>query len=186
MKHSTRFSGRLLGLTFIVVMLFSSLASASPVPGINIVIKRNPGSIIARIAPDAKGNFRFSDLGEGKYEISIEGPADYFAAKALDKGKDIGASVNLSRSNIKRGKMKDGGPPDTMTAVNSSRSNIKRGAIKNSEMQNGLIRSTVDKKVVYSKVIISDIIIDGGAAHKDKWDIEGVINGYGIDLPDVK
>src|SRR2546423_1012184 len=102
MKHLINSSIRSIALAFALIMFVSSFAlAAAPVSGISIIVKKNPGGKIYRAAPDAKGNFTFKDLPPGKYELSIVGSAEYFAAKKAQGGKDIGTIINTSRSNLR-------------------------------------------------------------------------------------
>ena len=63
-----------IAIAMAVVFLFTSeiFASSNPIPGVGVVIKRQPGSSQARTTTDKDGNFRFEGLEPGEYTITVQ------------------------------------------------------------------------------------------------------------------
>lgn len=54
--------------------LSSAFASNNPIPGIDVVVQKQPGgSIVARTTTDAKGEFTVKELPAGRYIIQVSG-----------------------------------------------------------------------------------------------------------------
>jgi hypothetical protein len=62
--------GLLFACAAIIFVASFSLCQAAPIPGINIVIKRNPGGIITRTTSDANGTFTFRSVPPGTYTLT--------------------------------------------------------------------------------------------------------------------
>lgn len=59
-------------LFVITIFLTSNVFATTPIPGINIIMKKNPGAIaVANSSSDSKGKFSFNNLEEGIYDITI-------------------------------------------------------------------------------------------------------------------
>lgn len=54
------------------VPMTGAFAINDPIPGIDIVVKKNPGDIVVRTKTDAKGEFTIKDLPPGAYTIEID------------------------------------------------------------------------------------------------------------------
>jgi hypothetical protein len=54
------------------VPMTGAFAIGEPIPGIDIVVKKNPGPIVVRTKTDAKGEFTIKDLPPGAYTIEID------------------------------------------------------------------------------------------------------------------
>ena len=66
----------------------SAPAVSDPIPGIDIIVRKTPGSEIIKATTDKAGHFAFNNLGVGTYELQV----------VMRQTK---ASINTSRSNIK-------------------------------------------------------------------------------------
>ena len=64
------------------VPMTAAFAIGEPIPGIDIVVKKNPGPIVVRTRTDAKGAFTIKDLPPGAYTIEI-GDRNLGTAKAI-------------------------------------------------------------------------------------------------------
>ncbi len=85
MKTFISISFRQVSLAFAVIVLASSFAFALPIPGINIVIKKNPGSIIAfNGTSDKAGKFSSKRLAEGTYSIHFSKRTSGDSRKAIE------------------------------------------------------------------------------------------------------
>lgn len=60
----------LLGVTD--ALITDALASSNPIPGVGIVVKRNPGSSTSRTKTDKEGNFKFDKLEPGTYTLEVQ------------------------------------------------------------------------------------------------------------------
>ena len=78
----------ILFLFAITIFLTSSVFAATPIPGINIVIKKNPGAIaVANSSSDNNGKFAFDNLEEGKYDITVSYDEIIKTVSQMDKNK---------------------------------------------------------------------------------------------------
>jgi len=59
----------------LALMCWASVAQAAidPIPGVDIIVKKKPGGIIAADRTDKNGSFEFKNLPEGNYELTIPG-----------------------------------------------------------------------------------------------------------------
>jgi hypothetical protein len=100
----------LLVLVCTLLLSFTDImASSNPIPGVGIVIKRNPGSSTARTTTDKDGNFKFERLEPGTYTVEVvQAEVDkYFAStttgvagkKGLGEGSGDVVSTTSSREN---------------------------------------------------------------------------------------
>jgi hypothetical protein len=60
------------GTAALVATTTSAFAIGEPIPGIDIVVKKNPGPIVVRTQTDARGNFKLGNLAPGRYEIELQ------------------------------------------------------------------------------------------------------------------
>lgn len=52
----------------------AALATSNPIPGVDIIVKKNPGPSMAVTVPtDADGAYQFKGLAPGKYDLSVTG-----------------------------------------------------------------------------------------------------------------
>lgn len=177
MKHST--TTRILLAIFALAMVFTTSYSqpAAPIPGCNIIIKKNPGSVAIQAASnDGKGKYTFNDLKKGSYDILLVAPAEYFAAKKIDTANVLTAEYELVPTPAHQ----------TRAFISTTRSNIKHNkkgiAVQNSDMQTGLTKMTVEGKTVYAKVLFEDVNIQDTVGAM----IVIVKNTFGINEPGVK
>jgi hypothetical protein len=76
----------------------AAMATNKPIPGIDVIVKKNPGGNAITATTDAGGQIILKDLAPGDYEINIDGPS--FVA-AMDKiappapEKSSGLSVGI-------------------------------------------------------------------------------------------
>jgi hypothetical protein len=128
-----------------------SLCQATPIPGINIVIKRNPGGIITRTTSDAKGAYTFKRLPPGRYTLSLTEREVSAALRDLGDPHETTGDGIILKIRVGSGEVKEytlrqacagievvitGGDTtvqeisgeviDTLSAISTSRSNIKR------------------------------------------------------------
>ena len=61
----------ILFLFVISIFLTANAFAGEPIPGVNVGSGKNPGGIISKAATDNNGKFSFSNLEEGKYDITI-------------------------------------------------------------------------------------------------------------------
>ena len=64
-----------------------ALATNDPIPGVDIIVRRNPGGVAIHATSDKSGNFTFDNLAPGKYTLSVAAPQT--------------KQVSTTRSNIK-------------------------------------------------------------------------------------
>lgn len=60
------------GTMALVAMTTSAFAINNPIPGVDIIVKKHPGGIVARTRTDARGNFKLGDLAPGQYSIELQ------------------------------------------------------------------------------------------------------------------
>jgi hypothetical protein len=132
----TRFSSAALALIVGLALAFSgsaALAIGEPIPGIDIVVKKNPGGIPVTAPTETDGAYQFKGLAPGKYDLSVGGKrvqtlsvgSDGVIKGELNKQSDGTASITFN------GQV--GVVPDLPGApVNVIRSN-KRAAIAKGE-----------------------------------------------------
>lgn len=72
----------------LALLCWGSVALAGePGPGVDVSLNKNPGGSVAKGQSDANGNYLFSNLAPGKYELCIGGKADK-ACKTVAVGKE--------------------------------------------------------------------------------------------------
>ena len=49
-------------------------AASNPIPGIDIIVRKNPGSVSLTATSDKSGHFAFANLKAGKYKLSVNVP----------------------------------------------------------------------------------------------------------------
>lgn len=70
----------------------SVLATSDPIPGVDIIVKKNPGSIVQHVTTDDNGNFHLNKLPEGSYTLEVSntakltGPVKFNIAIKSSKG----------------------------------------------------------------------------------------------------
>jgi hypothetical protein len=88
----------------------NTLAASNPIPGVGVVIKRQPGSSSARTTTDKDGNFTFEGLEPGTYTIEVvqTDVEKYFAASSSGAARKVTIEAtgtsNESSSNTKQGR----------------------------------------------------------------------------------
>ena len=73
---------------FLGVFTDAAQAIDDPIPGVDIIVKKNPGGIAMHATTDKAGSFVFDNLGAGTYVLSVSAPQTKTA-------------ISTSRSNIK-------------------------------------------------------------------------------------
>jgi len=79
----------ILFLFAISIFLSSNVFAAAPIPGICVVVKRNPGAIIPNVTTDNNGKFSY-ELTEGNYDLTISYNEIINAVSETDKNKNSG------------------------------------------------------------------------------------------------
>jgi len=62
----------------------AALATSEPIPGIDVIVRKTPGGVAAKVLPNRDGTFQFSNLPPGHYDLCITGQP----CKAVAVGKD--------------------------------------------------------------------------------------------------
>jgi len=70
-------------------------AASDPIPGVDIIVRKNPGGSSMRTQTGRDGRFVIEGLSQGTYTIRVAGSVDMPRNAAR-------AAINTSRSNIKR------------------------------------------------------------------------------------
>ncbi len=86
-QHKSQAMTRLLSPAVVALALLcwsSAALAGEPIPGVDFNLGKNPGGIVAKGQSDANGNYRFSKLAPGKYELCIARQA----CKTVEVGKD--------------------------------------------------------------------------------------------------
>ena len=78
-----------LAAVFLGLVEGGALATNEPIPGIDIIVKKNPGGIVTHATTDKAGKFSFNNLAVGTYELQVTVP-------------QTKSTTNTSRSNIKK------------------------------------------------------------------------------------
>src|SRR6476660_7167657 len=95
---------RLLLLIACTLLLASTdvFATSNPIPGIGVVIKRNPGSGSYRTTTDKDGNFKIEGLEPGTYTIEVvQAEVDkFFAATTTENAKRVRTESTLSTARM--------------------------------------------------------------------------------------
>ena len=90
------FCAALSALAFVVVSASSAWAINNPIPGIDIIIKTNPGGIaVAQGTTDARGGFDVKELAPGRYTIELGGKSP--EAAKIKSGTWVVALLPVSR-----------------------------------------------------------------------------------------
>jgi hypothetical protein len=66
----------------------SASATNDPIPGVDIIVRKNPGGIVTHATTDKAGNFAFNNLAVGTYQLQVTVPQT--------------KAISTSRSNIKK------------------------------------------------------------------------------------
>jgi len=87
-------SARASAFAVIFTGLLAGIASATPnpIPGVDIIVKKNPGGRVIHATTDKSGQFIFDNLPAGQYVLSVTPP-------------QLKAAISTTRSNIKRPSM---------------------------------------------------------------------------------
>ena len=96
-----------------------AMATNEPIPGVDIIVQKNPGGIVVKTQTGPTGQVQFKDLAPGEYVIEIDGKS---LVAAMDKLTPPAPAKKSSRSSFSLG---IGG----FLGGGSSRSNEGRGPV---------------------------------------------------------
>jgi hypothetical protein len=84
MKLSSRLRAFGLALAAMVLSATAAMAIIDPIPGVDIIVKKNPGGLVQMGTTDAKGQVIFKDLAPGSYTLELNGKTLNLAVGKLD------------------------------------------------------------------------------------------------------
>lgn len=88
-------AGLIIGLT-IALSGTAALALGEPIPGIDIVVKKDPSGLLCAVQGDGGGGFVLKDLAPGRYVLLLGGSSLRRAIKRLDRsGKNADHLVGV-------------------------------------------------------------------------------------------
>lgn len=70
-----------------------ALASPNPIPGVDIIVKKNPGGIAVAVPTGEDGAYKFTGLAAGKYDLSVDGQR----VQTITVGANQGIAGTLNR-----------------------------------------------------------------------------------------
>ena len=55
-----------------IAVVGTAALTNEPIPGVDIIVKKNPGGIMVRTQSDASGRFQLGTLSEGRYSVDFD------------------------------------------------------------------------------------------------------------------
>ena len=74
-----------------IAVVGTAALTNEPIPGVDIIVKKNPGGIMVRTQSDASGRFQLGTLSEGRYSVDFDSASLGKAISKIDpesKGPD--------------------------------------------------------------------------------------------------
>lgn len=105
-----------------------ALATSNPIPGVDIIVKKNPGGIAVSVPTGADGAYKFTGLAAGKYDLSVGGQR----VQTITVGANQGIVGTLNRESDGTASLRINGQTEVVpigpagAPVVTSRSNKKR------------------------------------------------------------
>ena len=54
------------------IAVVGTAVAIDPIPGVDIIVKKNPGGIMVRTQSDTSGRFQLGTLSEGRYSVDFD------------------------------------------------------------------------------------------------------------------
>ena len=70
-----KFGSLMLSSFVLLASATTAIASGKPIPGVDIIVRKKPGGIIATVVSDERGRFSVVVLEPGRYTVSTSCPA---------------------------------------------------------------------------------------------------------------
>lgn len=129
----------------------AALATNNPIPGVDIIVKKDPGGIVASTPTNKDGTYQFIGLAPGKYDLSVAGQR----VQAIT----VGANRSIRGS---------------LTSNDDGTASVTIGDRKPVVLR-GLVTATVSDSDRYGKKRTADPTQDGGDTPGKKQNTKGVV-----------
>lgn len=129
----------------------AALATNNPIPGVDIIVKKDPGGIVASTPTNKDGTYQFIGLAPGKYDLSVAGQR----VQAIT----VGANRSIRGS---------------LTSNDDGTASVTIGDRKPVVLR-GLVTATVSDSDRYGKKRTADPTQDGGDTPGKKQNSKGVV-----------